>query len=527
MIHIVVNVTARRHTCDSVAALAERRIRMPLGGGLEPPSSGRSAVESAVGPGVESGEDIGSESVQGAAQESRVSVETSSPIAGRCGTRAAGSSADLLDSVPVMETDPDLAHAGHEWPSSRETTWGLIAVSAGLVLGIAPAQVVPILLGAAVGSGLSLSWAGGLATAELGALALASWGFGSKADTTRTARWLPAAFLGIGALQGLSAVLAGAGAVPTLLGVRILVGLAEGFVVATVYATIAGFANAQALYGRALQLVILLSVVLLPGLASLLPFGLRGPYGGLAALAVLLGVLFLVARRRAASGGAPVLDESSGAAGGGAALDVPVWVGWLGAAGAGLVAFGDGLVYAFVERIGSGLGLGSSIGWLLAASSLCGAAGAGWARGWTPGRNRSGLALGLGATMAAALFVSSAPRLAGATAEVELLSGAGLLFAAGVLAKGASYFFAVTLILGVVAHWSRAGDADDRGWAPTVGGLIPLCASLGPLVGAAGLGALGADYLVLGLGSAAASLLGLALLWPGAGTLPADTEPSR
>lgn len=441
-------------------------------------------------------------------------LPSSSPIRRRSGTADCSEIGPALDSVTCMDTDPNTAHAGSEWPASRETTWGLLAVSAGLVLGITPAQVVPILLGAAVDSGLSLAWAGGLVTAELGALAFASWWIGSNLNAARVASWLPAAFVGIAILHGLSAAVGDLRWLPALLGVRVGVGLTEGFVVASVYATIAGFAHAQALYGRALQLVILLSVVLLPVLAALGRFGLLGPYLGLAGLATILMVVFSIARRRAAAGGAPVVEDPA-APGSDSSFEVPTWVGVLGAVGAGLVAFGDGLVYAFVQRIGSEIGLGASIGALLAASSLCGAAGAGLARRWTRGA-RIGLSLGVLATMTAALLVTLGPRV-GDAVKVELSSPAGLLFAAGVLAKGASYFFVVTLILGAVAYWSRAGDADDRGWAPTVGGLIPLFASLGPLAGAAVVGALGAGFGLLGVGSALASLTGLVLLWPGTG----------
>ena len=403
--------------------------------------------------------------------------------------------------------------------SSNESTWGLLAVSAGLVLGITPAQVVPILLGAAVESGFPLPWAAGLATAELGSLAWMSWWIGSRLDPTRASGAMMPAFVAVAVGTGLSAVFAAPEWALLLLATRALVGLAEGYVVAMIYATIAGLPNAQALYGRALQLVILLSVGVLPALAAVARFGLAGVYGGLAVLAALLAAVFFVARSRAAGGQAPVPEDRREAGEAGDTLDVPTWIGLLGAFGAGAVAFGDGLIYAFVQRIGSGLGLESSIGWMLAASSLCGAVGAGLARRQASERARWGLLLGVASTMGAALCVAVAPRLSGA-GPVSLLDPETLVFAIGVLGKGASYFFVVTLILGVVALWSRAGDSEDRGWAPTVGGLIPLFASLGPLGGAALLAAMGGDFVWLGVGSALASVLGLAMLWPGAGLAP-------
>ncbi len=341
----------------------------------------------------------------------------------------------------------------------------IVAVLAASAIGLSASNCLPLLLGAIVEAFSVRPWEAGLVGSvelwgvALSALLLAPW-----------VRHVPRARLALaGAVVATVAQLLSALAesYAMLLSIRALAGLGEGTALAAGLAAVAASPDPDRLYAR----VALLGGLGAAALLALLPLAIApwGYAGGYAALAVICLAASPLLRWLP---GAPAATASlRGVTGRSAGYRILL--------GIGILAVGQGGLWAFVERIGSSLAIETnSIGRILGGAALFGLFGAAAAAGLGTRVGRSGpLAVGLCALGVGTLGLAHATS---ATAY------AGFAF---------TWMLAFLFTLPYVMGSAAALDAGGR-WVAAATGASTIGTALGPVL--AGILATRFGYPVLG-----------------------------
>ena len=365
--------------------------------------------------------------------------------------------------------------------SATSTDYGLrpiAAVLAASAIGLSASNCLPLLLGAIVEAFSVRPWEAGLVgSVELGGVALAALLLAPWVRRVSRVRLALAGALLATAAQLLSAL---AGSYALLLSMRALAGLGEGIALAAGMAAVAASPDPDRLYAR----VALLGGLGAAALLALLPLAIApwGYAGGYAALAVIC---------LAASPLLSWLPDARGAAG---LRGVPGrGAGYRILFGIGILAVGQGGLWAFAERIGASIAIETStIGRILGAAALFGLFGAAAAAALGTRVGRSGpLAAGLCALGIGTLGLAHA---SSATAYT------GFAF---------TWMLAFLFTLPYVMGSAAALDAGGR-WVAAATGASTIGTALGPVL--AGLVATRFGYPVLGwfaLGCAAFAIAGI------------------
>ena len=330
----------------------------------------------------------------------------------------------------------------------------LRAAVAATVVGLLGFNTLPLLVGAVIdGLGLDARQAGLLGSAEIGAMAAASLLLAPRVGSISRRRVALVSAVVIAAAHALSTLPSG---FAPLLSLRLVAGLGEGCLYATVNAAIASSQDPDRLYARVTVVVALVAAALFVAIPWAIDYaGHRGAFGSLAGVAVLVVPLLLWLPRTATAGAhAEILG---GGFLGGPSLAV--------LSSAFVLSLGEGAIWTFVERIGGHVGLSiEAIGIVLAVTTLVGISGAALAAwlGTRLGRTVP-LALGMGAIGLSAMVLGHAATPAA--------------YMAAELAYNTAYLFVAPFLLGTAA----AVDAQGRVAAAT-GGIVLVGGAVGPAV---------------------------------------------
>jgi len=374
----------------------------------------------------------------------------------------------------------------HDMNGTRERIgirYIVVAVAAAQTAGFAGWTGSPIIVGALIDElGMTAAAAGVMVTAELAALAVATWlSAGLLARRSRKVIGLTGAGVAL-AGHALSVLAPGFTA---LLAARLVAGLGEGVALAAGNAVAAGSRHPHQVFARVTAVVVLgiaLQLFALPYVTT--PFGPAGGYAALAALTLIVSPAFIwLAPPPERSN---VYDDHR--------LPHPA-LGLLGVVSIALIAIGQGAVWTFTERIAAAAGISAEgAGRVLGGGTLLGIAGASLAiwLGTRQGRTAP-ITLGTCVGIAAILILVNVP-------TTGAFTGAAVVWIF-------VYWFSQPYFFGALAA------LDNRGrWAASGGGTQIAGTAIGPAVG--GLLVSTASYTALGGLAAVIGLLGLAAIFP-------------
>jgi predicted MFS family arabinose efflux permease len=364
-----------------------------------------------------------------------------------------------------------------------------LAALAGLCIALLGFNTLPLLLGAAIDAlALSPAQGGLLGTFEIGAMATVTLSispFMKRVPLRRVA-------LSCGSLVALAQV--GSMWAPSfeaLAALRLLSGAAAGAVYASVNSAVAGSSNPDRLYAR----IVFASALIAAALFVVMPiaaerWSLAGAFGTLAVTAVLC-VPF--------TRNLPLRASDTGSTPGADAQDEPSLIlrpsSLLVLAAAFILAMGEGGLWAFMERIGLGVGLSSEeIGLVLGATTVGGTSGA-------------ALAAVIGTRFGRTLPILASLLLIGVSGFVISRAEAPTTYIAAQLAYNTLYLFSTPYLLGTAAALDRAGRV-----AAALAGAVMIGGAVGPGVG--GVLAGEANYALLGTCILAATVLACAMIAP-------------
>ena len=369
------------------------------------------------------------------------------------------------------------------WAERRLLT---AAFASGIGIGYLPLLVLPWTIGALMArSGRSESWAGWIATAEIGALALASL-MSSRYAARRGRRWVGVGGLAAAILANAVAIFSTPGSV-VFLAARIVSGAGFGACVAVGNATAAGSVNPTRAFACVWFLMALWQpIVFAAAPRAITAVGLNGSYELMICASLLFMPLVALTPDPQV---APTAVESA---------DRPRFAALM------LIAFAafwlrEALVYAMSERLAAAQSLnGEQLGTILGVASVLGLLGpvlAARVKGGTP--SPAALCLGLS--------------IAFSTSVVMALGLSAWTFSVAALVAPAASFFGASLLSGL------AGSLDSSGRLAALGaGTGLLSEALGPIAGGSlvttgGINALAISVIAIGLvgafcGTAAAAL---------------------
>ncbi|HVW68779.1 MAG TPA: hypothetical protein VHB68_07370 [Steroidobacteraceae bacterium] len=363
----------------------------------------------------------------------------------------------------------------------RERTLIGSAFATAIGVGYLPLLVLPWTIGALLAAtGRSESWAGWMATAEIGSLALGSLA-ASRYAAMRGRRWIAAGGLAMALVANIVSAFVAPGSV-TFLAARVASGAGFGACVAVGNATAAGSVNPT----RAFATVWFLMALWQPVIFAATPWaiseaGLRGAYELIACAALILAPL--VVRIPDPRPGASVAAAAA-RPGGRRVFAVLILAAFL------LFWLREALVYSMSERLAAAQGLsGRQLGTILGVASVVGLVGPVFAA-------RVGNSTPSPALLCIGLLTAFG------TSVVMAIGFSGWVFGAAALLAPAASFFGASLLSGL------AGGVDSSGRLAALGaGAGLLSEAVGPVAGGSlvalgGVGALAATVLAIGIAGA-------------------------